>query len=220
MSDVAKFTAAQQIDVLRNLSQQSAAFLLGMSSRTLRDHPAAPRRANGTYDARTLLSSGLLQRDAPEFSVDELEKSFTIAEVVNYEITPQMLRFLRGIKERHGDAGWSAVMGVLIAYWSELVDPNEREPTDAEIREKLEAEIDARIQTAQQERLTRQLKVSVRCDYCKKLRQGREWMKMRTPVGYVEAGSICPACEKKPRTKSLDDTLEAMAERAAITTSP
>ena len=226
MSDVAKLTGAQQIEVLKNLSQQAAAFLLGVSARTLRDHPDAPRCEDGAYDARTLLSSGMLQRDAPEFSVDELEKSFTIAEAMNYEITPQMLRFLRGLKERHGDAGWSAVLGILIEYWSELVDPNEREPTDAEIREKLEAEIDERIQRAQaeideriqraqHERLTRQFKVAVRCDYCKKLRQGREWVKARTPIGYAESGSICPSCSKRPSPKNLDQAIERLAEQAA-----
>ncbi len=215
MSDVAKLTGAEQIAVLRSLNQQAAAFLLGVSARTLRDHPDAPRGEGGQYDARTLLSSGILQRDAPDFSVDELETSLLIAEAVHYEITPQMLRFLRGIKDRHGDAGLSAVLGILIEHWCELVDQNEREPSDVEVREKLEAEIDERLQRAQRERLTRQFKLAVRCEYCKKLRRGREWVKARTPIGFIEVMNVCPSCSKRPAPKNLDQAIERLAEQAA-----
>lgn len=213
--DLAKLTGAQQIEVLKNLTQQGAAFLLGLSPRCLRDHPESPRSADGTYDARALLSSGMLHRDLPELSVDELEKAFAVAEEFVHQITPPILRFMRGIRERHSDAGLSAVLVVMLDYWAELVDDNETEPTDQQIREKLESEIDARLQSAQRDRLHQQLKVAVRCEHCGKLRRGREWLKARTPVGYVEAGSICPSCDKKPAPKNLDEALEVMAERAA-----
>ena len=46
--------SAENIEVLKNLDQQSAAYLVGLSPRTLRDHPEIPREQDGSYDARQL----------------------------------------------------------------------------------------------------------------------------------------------------------------------
>ena len=59
-------TSAEQIRVLRSLSQGAAAYLLGLSSRSVRDMEAAglPRNSDGSYDALAILA--FLRRRRPE----------------------------------------------------------------------------------------------------------------------------------------------------------
>lgn len=48
------------------LNQQQAAWLLGVTSRTLRDWPDAPRRADGLYDGRTLVAWAIARSGGSE----------------------------------------------------------------------------------------------------------------------------------------------------------
>ncbi len=54
-ADLLNLNAAQQVVVLRSLRQIVAAFMLGLSPRSMRNHHEIPRCANGRYDARELL---------------------------------------------------------------------------------------------------------------------------------------------------------------------
>jgi hypothetical protein len=46
---------AEQIEVLRSLSQGSIAWLFQVTPRSVRDWPTLPRNKDGTYDARAVL---------------------------------------------------------------------------------------------------------------------------------------------------------------------
>ena len=50
-----KLTVAEQIAMIRSLSQAPAALLVDVQPRTLRETPAAPRGANGLYDGPALV---------------------------------------------------------------------------------------------------------------------------------------------------------------------
>ena len=89
-------SGAEQIAVLKRLKQQTAAWLLGMTARTLRDHPEVPRNSDGSYDAWELLSSGLQTTALPEPTPDELEKMWQVAEsLASDELIPAALRLLK-----------------------------------------------------------------------------------------------------------------------------
>ena len=49
-------STADEIKVLGSLSQGAAAWLLGISPRSLRDRNTLPRNPDGTYDAREVLA--------------------------------------------------------------------------------------------------------------------------------------------------------------------
>lgn len=53
--DLRNLSVAQQIIVLKNLRQGAAAWLMGLSPRSMRNHREIPRRENGRYDSRKLL---------------------------------------------------------------------------------------------------------------------------------------------------------------------
>lgn len=71
-ADLRKLNGAQQIVVLKTLRQNAAAYLLGLSPRSVRNHPEIPRGADGRYDAKSLLSyrSTASQRDPNEIAED------------------------------------------------------------------------------------------------------------------------------------------------------
>ena len=54
-AELTTLNGAQQIVVLKSLRQSAAAYLLGLSTRSMRNHSEIPRHANGRYDARALL---------------------------------------------------------------------------------------------------------------------------------------------------------------------
>ncbi len=220
-------SGAEQIVVLKSLKQQGAAWLLNVTARTLRDHPEVPRNSDGSYDARELLTSGLQTTALPEAHPDEVEKLLQIGEWLGMKSTLDsdgclltVISLAKSLAERHGNAGLALFASILLESWRDITTCWGREPTETELREKLESEFRDRLDREQQARLRRQFRVTFACERCKRFRRGHEWIKGRAPMGYLKLETICPACEKKPRTKSLDNTLEAMADRAAITTSP
>lgn len=68
-ADLRKLNGAQQVVVLKSLRQSAAAYLLGLSPRSMRNHPEIPRCADGRYDAKTLLDS---RADASQGNPNEI----------------------------------------------------------------------------------------------------------------------------------------------------
>jgi hypothetical protein len=59
-----KMTNAAQIAILGGLSQAAAAWLVGLSCRSLRDNPGVPRAAGGSYDGQALVKWAVARADA------------------------------------------------------------------------------------------------------------------------------------------------------------
>jgi|GEM_PF-1144535 len=226
-TDVSKLTATEQIEVMKSLSQQAAGWLVGVTSRSLRDHPELPRNADGTYNAKELAAAPIASGTLPEVSADEVEKMLQIGEWLGMASTLDndgslltVIALMESLRERHGNAGLALFASILLESWRDITSGWQREPTDTELREKLDNEFRDRLDREQKARLRRQFRGSFVCERCRKVRHGREWIKGRAPVGNIEMETICPACCSKSRPKTIDAALEEMANRAAFTISP
>lgn len=64
---LSKLTGPEQIQVMRNLTQDAVAWIAGATGRTLRDHPECPRKRTGRYDGRAVVEwvRGTLDKTSP-----------------------------------------------------------------------------------------------------------------------------------------------------------
>lgn len=220
-TELSKLTATEQIEVMKSLSQQAAGWLVGVTSRSLRDHPELPRNTDGTYNAKELAAAPIASGTLPEESADEVEKMLQIGEWLGMASTCDsdgslltVIAMMESLRERHGNAGLALFASILMECFRDITSGWQREPTETELREKLDNEFRDRLDREQQARLRRQFRVSFVCDRCCKVRHGRDWIKGRAPVGYIELETICPVCADKPRPKTIDAAFQEMANRA------
>ena len=194
-------TAEQQKQVLSNLKQATAAWILGVNGRTLRDRTDLPRNPDGTYNVRDLFAGIERTSTVPHLDTDDLEKVLVISDKLynGYAAGPSAVGIfdaLTELEDKHGPGVFIAFVRELLQDWgySVEIDRKEYSPlTREEIQERIEAEIDEERQAMAADNL----KVAVVCDNCHKLRRGRRWVKSKPPAGYVVSGSVCPDCLTK-----------------------
>ncbi len=172
-----------------------------MTARTLRDHPEVARQPDGSYDARTLLTSGLLTTALPEPTPDECEKLWQVAESLGWDdLIPAALRLMKILQERHGTVAGLAMFGQsMLEVWTEAHQCDNPEPTETELRATAEERFNEELQRLFNHRLKRQLRVVTVCGVCKRKRFGRQWLKGHVPADYLSSESMCPDCEEKQR---------------------
>lgn len=111
-------TANDQRETLGALSQQTAAWLLGVAPRTLREKDA-PRNSDGTYNARTLIewffrrgkSSGedpiraaAIRREAARADLEEMKRDGLAGRLVDRGTIESQLAILAGRLRKLGES--------------------------------------------------------------------------------------------------------------------
>ncbi len=195
-------SGAQQIIVMKSLKQEAAAWLLGVTARTLRDHShTVERNADDSYDARVVVSSGLLKAEPPELSADEQEKCIRTAELLNEEVSPAVMRLFRELEDKHGDRGLAELVRVMKETWADDYGKTESEPpqlSEAELREQIEEEFRQGFETQLRSRIDSnadaRLKRGVVCEDCGKVRRGRTWVTGTAKADEHYLKGYCPKC--------------------------
>ena len=168
---------AAEIAVLERLSQPAAAWLAGVSPRTLRDHPEIRRAPDGSYDARDVLAFARGPGRLPELNDDQIEKLLTIAERIPTEPIALNRAAIEALVEDIGGDEQMALAAVGLALWHELLDcigayPEGYDYGPADFRQ------------------------AVVCLTCKRLRHGTRWYEADPPRGYSVMGAYCPKCRR------------------------
>ena len=182
-------TGSEQIEALKHLSQQSAAWLLSVTPRALRDSDA-PRKPGGSYDARELLDWAQSRITPAKLSDDELESVFRIIESTEL-LTSAMLGVLDELKKKHGAAG---LLAFVITFTEESRASIKRYPPATQDIELATDEFRRR----EADRITSEaLRISTTCEACGKLRCGRRWSSGDPPEDHIIVEGLCPACTRK-----------------------
>ena len=194
-------TAPQQIAELQRLKQASAAWLLGVNARTLRDRSDLQRAEDGTYDARELIRAGA-KTAFPKLTDSETESCCRIADLIGAGVLegslPAIADTLNGLHERYANGGLAATMAVIldtlkpdIDYWRADL---QRAPSAAECAEQ------ARRKQAEEEHrqavydATCELSAVAKCTECGAMRRGGKWAKGEPEHGELTYAACCPKC--------------------------
>ncbi len=211
-----KMTGPEQTAMLKRLNQQAAAFLVGVTARTLRDRTDAPRNEDGTYNGPELIAWWRNQLPRPSLSDDDLERLLVVRDVVSEKflglddaILYSILDAMDDLRAKYGENTLIVLVELLLAEWRDLAHDTSRAeafyiPTEAEIREQILERFDGKVaerMTKRQADVARKrLHIAIVCGGCGKLRRGRQWTKAEPPEGYavgIEYEILCPACEDK-----------------------
>jgi len=222
--DLTKLTGAEQVSVMKNLSQQAASWLLDVNGRSLRDDGNVPRQANGKYNARELLAWASKRLPEVKFSDEELEAVFTLADCLGEEITrTRFFAYIDDLDRRHGASGVASFWREITLYLHDEIEdsrncclkacqPKSEAEIQSEIRRKVEDEIRREAREAEESRLIDEFKSYTECVNCGRIRRARRWVHEPAPKGRVQLQSVCPECRQEAR--DIRDRREA-AEKAA-----
>ena len=190
-------TAADQRRVLTALSQQPAAFMLGLSPRTLRDSDA-PRTDSGNYDGRELVkwATGRIKR--PDLADEHIERIMVAVDEVIGDLFGYagLLSTLNELQNEYGDGGPLAFVEHLVVALRAEVEhhPVAAKPLTA-------GGLAGLVEAAQRQHdaaaARTLLRLAVVCEDCGKLRRGRSWVAETPPAGFDIRKDLCPACERK-----------------------
>lgn len=190
-------SASGQVEVLQALKQSATAWLLDVSTRTLRDYADLPREKDGTYDARKVVQWAARRLPSAQLDDDAFERLTLIVDAVCGEFEsalPTIAEFLRSVDEQFGDLGLALVARELLRSAEQWIDEDPdlyRDRTAIELRRQLEKDME----TAHREDQVARLRFYVRCEVCKKIRHGRRWHKGEPPEGLPEQPGRCPDCK-------------------------
>ena len=193
-----ELSSPEQVHVLQCLKQQSAAFLAGVSARTLRDHPQIPRHRDGSYDGRQIVK-WVKTRVAMD-DVDEtiLERILVAIEQIPQDCKAPYVELVDDLIDEYGDLGYGYLGRVLAEMWRESYsfdrdDKYCRPPSDKELNGLNESE--RRILIEQRARFG--LRIKAVCERCGNVRHGRKWSTANVPEGFATIGDLCPRCVKR-----------------------
>lgn len=180
---------------MENLTQQAAAWLAGVSARTLRDYSDLRRSADGTYDAREVLVWSARRVPHPDFDDEQIERLMLASEFLygvaggDVELLT-ILDELKSVREKYGDAGLAEFAKLLMREWSISIEPYRQKAMAGE------SEDDAR-QLREEAKARAEFRISVVCEKCGKLRKGRTWINASPPAGYLKMFGFCPEHSRK-----------------------
>lgn len=189
--------ANEQIQCMTTLSQPAAAWLAGLSGRSLRDAADLRRAADGTYDARDVLAWAARRIPRPELADNELERLLLVAE----HVTPArdvyldaMVQAMDALNAKYGEQVLLSLFDLVLSGWREQVEDYRRIAADPEYQRRT-AEAERR--EAEEEAARTRLEIAVTCEYCNRLRRGRKWVNAKPPQGYATVKWLCPTCEAR-----------------------
>lgn len=203
--ELACLTGAQQITVMENLTQQAAAWLVGATARTVRDHVEIPRDSAGRYSAQNLLAWAARRVPPAELTAEELERTLNAADLLfdsisqrNDEAAIALCDLLEELNAHHGEGGLvvfakealrqlrqRAELELAGCTALDLMPEAQRREIEQRIKEEAE-------KAAREWRAEADLDFAVVCDGCGMLRQGREWVKADPSPGRHVIGGCCP----------------------------
>lgn len=216
--DCPKLTVAQQQAVLRNLNQQTAAWLIGETTTWVRDHAHRfDRTADGKYDARSLCKAmagahldSIHAESLPDEHYEQLHQALYLAVSNNEGRLTGFLRVLSEVEELHGLAGFAAV-GLMVRDLAQeylrRFPHHEHTPTADDIRAEGLKLIDQKIIGLPEKQAHTSMRALYVCSKCKKYRWGRKWLEPPLPPGYVQHNEtdLCDDCDETrvgpPRSK-------------------
>ena len=185
--DITDATATEIAERLTALPQVVAAWLVGVSPRTLRDRISVPRNSNGTYDARALLQWELTHCSAARLNDQQREACWLIGSMLTEALCPvlgalhQLLHTLGG-----GPDARAAVLAMLIDY----------------------AEIEIEVSGEHLPNRPPSINLVLVCAQCGKMRTGSRWTEETPPAGVtVDDHQKCPKCSPRGWQATLQQSL-------------
>ncbi|OHB71977.1 MAG: hypothetical protein A2V70_18145 [Planctomycetes bacterium RBG_13_63_9] len=185
-------TAAEEIKVLEHLSQGALAWLLNVSPRTIRDYHDLPRDGDGRYDGQAAVLATRRRVPLPELSDEETEKLILVADAIEGEVAnPRTIlainETLDDLTQRRGDTALVRLVAMILERFRNSA---------AACREELARPPRADGERAREHAAWASLKIFVRCEQCRRIRNGSSWTKREPPAGYREILGLCPKCEQ------------------------
>lgn len=184
--------ANQQIETMQKLSQAAAAWLIGVSARSLRDEATCPRNACGSYDAAKVAAWAASRCPRPKLDDDDAEKlSLIVEHAFNGEhYAAGLLRLVGELREKYGEAAVAVeLLDRMTAEWRTWLEleRDEQTPERRRLREQQAQERE------REEQAESDLRISVVCG-CGRVRKGTTWPKGKPPAGFATIEGVCPLC--------------------------
>lgn len=205
----AKNTASETVRAMKSLGQAPAAWLIGMSARSLRDNPDAPRDDAGRYNAQELVEWATKRLPRPELTESEQEQLMLVADVLreamahtNECMAVGMHDVLLSIFDKHGGEGLLDFIDILLTQWRADAARfrNDLAPTTEEgWQRKVAAEIDARRKDEADFLQRSHLRIVKVCSDCQRVRRAGRWVKAAPPLDHAVDETWCPQCERKAK---------------------
>ena len=198
LMDDRKLTSSEQVHVLQNLSQQASAFLIGLTARSLRDHPEIPRHADGSYDAREVVKWSRRRVELDEIDDSTLERIMTALDWIYQDTKAPFVQLVDDLAQDFGDMGYAYLGRALADDWRESYklerdDKHCRPPTDDELQGLDNFDREQLIER----RAKNGLRIKTVCENCGRVRHGKNWPSKYVPEGYATVSGICPKCSKR-----------------------
>ena len=203
-----RMSGPEQVEVLRCLSQEAAASLLGITARSLRDHAGqVPRNADGSYDGPVLVRWYKNRGDQPTLDDEAYEELLVVAEQIQINI-PESLAiavfdWLKKFRASFGVGGTAAFVDTVLKEWEWFVEKDrarfaEPLPSREEYLRKAASEAATEYEALAAVEGLDDLAYAVRCNRCERLRKGRRWLKnVPDPKGFSVVQGTCPDCDAK-----------------------
>jgi hypothetical protein len=212
-------TGAEQVAILGELNQQAAAFLVGLTARSIRDDPRAPRNRDGSYSAPDLVAWAARRVAPPKLTELETERSLNLSDLLFDELVErdgscrvavEVADFLGGLVAQHGEAGLMVFATELARRWKLLADECRpaaekfRHETPQARRRRIEERVEREVEAEGVLANEAHLDVATLCDGCERLRRGHAWVHEAPAPGRTVIYGRCdswPDCgdDKKPR---------------------
>lgn len=207
----AELTGTEQIGAMQALTQQSAAWLVGQTARTLRDHPGIPRNPSGRYDARDMIKWAAKRIPEANLSDQEMERALNAAEIIygavhsfgGDRVVVALADYLDGIEAYYGEAGLIVVFREMLREWRIQADLDRKfieRVTPDQLRAEIERRVRDEILSEQRYDAMERLDVAVVCDECGRLRRGQRWIVADPPESVQALKGYCsdyPKCSSK-----------------------
>lgn len=196
-----RLSGPDQVQVLKALRQATAAWLLDIRPRSLRDAIDAPRSNDGRYDGQQLVKWARGRMERCELTDDDVEKCLRIADSIvvgnaSGVSALKIVNMLHDTREKYADQGLLAFIDILMTKLTEAAEwfPP---PTAEEVeRERLVAR-----RREEYSKAERELRIVTVCEKCERIRHGRRWLKRRPPADHAVTGDLCPDCTEASKAK-------------------
>jgi len=195
-------TAPQQVRILENLSP-TAAHVLGISPRSLRDIVSIPRDDAGRFSIGDLIRHATRSIPRPQVADRDVERILVVVDILYSAITELesvgVCNLFEDLRGRYGDAGLIVFTERLEAAYKRLRDYDDHPfvdlPFTAADEEKAKADaVEKARQDHERNRAAALLLYTSQCDVCKRYRKGDRWVKESPGNEYIASNNGCPKC--------------------------
>lgn len=173
-----KRNPASETSAMESLSQAATAWLLGINTRSLRDHATLPRNEDGSYNAQHVVAAARKELRLPELSDDDYERALLIGEHIDAEAIEKIrnsVEFLTaGIQERYKCSETTAFLVIWRAIWADKIATIDIFPDHCDFGPDTFSIVHV-------------------CG-CGRWRHGRTWKSTKPPQHLRPLESVCPDC--------------------------